>query len=392
MRNKRCLFYVHDGYGIGHLGRVAALTWKLKNEYPEIDIIVITGDNNAGTILHPGVEWIKLPSFRIVPDNEDRMRIYPASLSSYALTVTLRKKIIATVFDYFLPKVVIIDHLARGMGRELAPIIRKFKYNNPNNHFVLGLRGLMGKKQQAYHHIFAAGDLDYIKEIYTKILVYLDKSILDVASFYNLPTWGHEKIKYTGYVVNSKSKMNSSQSVSSYIPISSCEEYLGIGLGSGVNAEAILTTILKVLPFIKNIPSKIRVVTGPKFSDKIFQQMKEKYPTIRFKHFESQYASFIEKAKYFIGLGGYNTITIRLKSKKPGLFIARTQYSEGEQEQHLNLLADSKLCIMIKESDMSEDRLIQSLRLLVKGTKSKHNLAMDGDTVTAEYINILMKS
>jgi predicted glycosyltransferase len=386
IRSPRCLFYAHDGYGMGHIGRSVCLAEQLKKMFPKWDILIATGDKQAIAMLPSNVELVKLPSFSKIPDSDNAPQLTPAALSSFALTITLRKKILTTLFDTFTPSVVVVDYSVRGLGRELSGTLNNYKAKNPNSRIILGLRGVLGKKEHIARELFSPANMDFIKRFYDNVFVYTDKSVIDVASFYDLPAWFEEKIVYTGYVTVPSRNNGENPNDQDRLGLSIGEKYLGIGMGSGVGAESILKELLNALTLVRSLPEKKVVVTGPKFSFDTYRKLIEEYPHIIFRHYVADYSAFVTDAAFFVGLAGYNTIAPWLKRNNPALFLARDQM-RGEQQLHLQALEKLGLCLTMDEKDAYGEKLVKKLETLIKNKNKNHNLVMHGETLVAEFIN-----
>lgn len=365
---------------MGHISRVCNLASSLKHLYPEWNVIVVSGDKKAFSLLPDSVEFVKLPSFTVYSDTSGKMCTSPGALHSYSQTSLLRRNILETLFSTLLPDVVVIEHLARGHGRELSGIIRKYKLHHPDSHFILGLRGIMGTKQHTVKSILTSKDLEYIKSIYDTVFIYSDKNIIDFISFYDPPSWFRSKLVYTGYILPKYQG-----SVSDNQPFG--KDYIGIGLGSGIKAEDSLKIILDALHQIDFFPHRKVIVTGPKFIESEHVFLKRLYPDFTFISYTSDYASFIEHAAFFIGYGGYNTVATWLKKPVPALFITRDQSLIGEQDMHINALANLGLCLSIKEDDLNSDSLLQAYKELSQKQLPSHNLSLRGSFHVSYFIN-----
>jgi predicted glycosyltransferase len=388
MKNPRCLFYAHDGYGMGHIGRSTCLAGELKRRYKDWDVLITTGDKHVFPMMPHQVELVKLPSFVKLPDSDNSPQMKPAALGGFALTLTLRKRLLNTVFETYIPKVVVVDYSVRGLGRELSGTLDVFKEKFPECILILGLRGVLGKKDHIANEVFTTSNLDFIKDYYDTVFVYTDKKIIDVAAYYELPSWLKDRLFYTGYVTSPDDCKLKEVNENSHWGVPVTEPYLGVGLGSGVGAENILKKILAALAATKGLPEKKVIVTGPKISWNFYKQMEIQYPQFIFHHYLDDYASFVAHASIFIGLAGYNTISHWLKQTNPALFIARDQ-ERGEQQLHLQALERLNLCIAIDEKDADYKIFAEKLQQISKNSNHKHTLMTNGEAVAADYINKL---
>lgn len=390
-KSLRCLFYVQDGYGMGHISRVANLSGHLKQTFPEWDIIVVTGDKNASNLLRQDVEFIKLPSFKITSDQEGRMINSTAALSSYALTSTIRRNIVDKILTTFKPSVIVIEHMPRGHGRELSGLLRAHKHKHPDCHLILGIRGILGSKKYAYSTVFSPLDLEYIHDNYDSVLAFTDNKVIDVVTYYDLPDWFKTRLHYTGYVMAPNNNAPTIPVDLRTIGVEPGEAYLGVGLGSGVSAEALLSNVLVALKNTSGLPAKKIIVSGPKLSIDAHSDFVNKYPEFIFHKNITNYSEFIENASCFIGFAGYNTVSACLKNYTPALFISREQSLLGEQQQHIEVLSKLGICTGIHENDASVNTIIDKLSVFKNNSIGKHTLAINGGSMTSIYINNLQK-
>ncbi len=58
------IIYAHDGRGQGHVSRSIAVASALRRLYPDLKIMMITGERGTEELIGAiDLEWIKLPSY-----------------------------------------------------------------------------------------------------------------------------------------------------------------------------------------------------------------------------------------------------------------------------------------------------------------------------------------
>ncbi|EPR44120.1 hypothetical protein dsx2_1864 [Desulfovibrio sp. X2] len=136
------LLYAHDGRGIGHVSRTAAVGLALRRRHPDLRVALLSGERRVeGLVRGAPLDWIKLPSYatRVV---EGRSQGAPGDcgLSDAALGEA-RAELIRAAAATLRPRVALADHTPQGKHRELVPALEA---TSGGTAWVLGVRAVVG--------------------------------------------------------------------------------------------------------------------------------------------------------------------------------------------------------------------------------------------------------
>jgi len=148
------LLYAHDGRGIGHAGRMAAIGLALRRLYPSLRVALVTGERRVESLLRGGpLDWLKLPSYATrVVDGRSAGAPGPSGLSDKALG-ELRAELLCDVVRRFAPRLVLADHTPQGKHRELLPAIEESRACGTR--WVLGVRAVVGGVDKVWSELAA---------------------------------------------------------------------------------------------------------------------------------------------------------------------------------------------------------------------------------------------
>lgn len=167
------LLYAHDGRGLGHVSRAAAIGIALRRLFPELRVLLITGANMTQELIGPApLDWLKLPSYATVITNGKSSGVPGKSNYEDADLGKLRSEHICQVITTYRPRVVLVDHSPQGKHRELLPALQAGKQDGM--HWVLGIRGIVGQVKQVGSDLAVST----FRNFYSSLLWYGDSKVL----------------------------------------------------------------------------------------------------------------------------------------------------------------------------------------------------------------------
>src|SRR5438105_12585748 len=113
----RVLLFVHDGYGLGHLQRMARIAAALQG--PSATLLV-TGHRDAATLVRHPCEVLLLPSW--VGLRPHRAAVWGRELwmqATLAEALQFRSELFSSVVKAFDPDAILVDYLPFGIADEL---------------------------------------------------------------------------------------------------------------------------------------------------------------------------------------------------------------------------------------------------------------------------------
>ena len=158
---KRIALYWHNGRSLGHAIRSATLGQGLLEGMPGSAVMGITGASRGFELLPPGMDVIKIPSYLAFDNAQGAVSASVMPVTRDELT-RMRANLIATFMRDFRPRALVVDYHPQGNDGELVPAISQ----SPETQKVLGLRGILGTKEQTNSQFFSPRMTDFIRANY----------------------------------------------------------------------------------------------------------------------------------------------------------------------------------------------------------------------------------
>ncbi|MGI9538484.1 MAG: hypothetical protein ACR2PB_15535, partial [Desulfocapsaceae bacterium] len=325
------LLYAHDGRGLGHVSRTAAVGLALKRLYPESRTLLITGSSKAQMMVGRGsLDWIKLPSYQTVltkgasEGRDGDSGFYKSVLGN------LRAEMIGEMVKILRPRCLLVDHNPRGKRQELLEALEHSV--GTGCQWVLGLRAIVGEDKAVWSEETAR----IVDEYYREILWYGDSSVLGekplarIGSHFNHPAveMGYvsrvrELAQFYANDTDSREKLAWTISLPWFDDhtaqlVHSLHEALGrIGEGQG------------------NCHIYVEQSRAQEVGD-IFSSL----PHCLVEPIGDNYIGSLSRSKAAVIYGGYNSILDVMALGKPALVVLRAT-RDREQQEHLELLQRS---------------------------------------------------
>lgn len=192
-QQKRLVFFVHDGSGLGHLHRTCKLIRSLQGIF---SCLVVTGHRAASWLVPDYAEFVRVPHIDSLIESRSLKRgRYPFVSASDEAAIRLRQSIVDATLRAFEPDAILVDYHPLGYRNELEPVLRNWdtlKY--------LVLRGVLESVEQTRSEFLEGLAGEALANWYHRILVATDRRICDVASEYGMPPQVAAKLTYVGYV------------------------------------------------------------------------------------------------------------------------------------------------------------------------------------------------
>jgi predicted glycosyltransferase len=341
----KILMYSHDSYGLGHLRRTLALAEAFVERDPEANVLLLTGSTISGAYrMSQGIDLLKLPSAVKVGNG-----VYePSRMSvSFEELRRLRSQLIKSAAVSFEPDVFIVDKAPLGMKSEVEETLRFLREERARTLTVLGLRDVMDdpdrvRKSWEDKKIPAA-----IEDLYDLVLVYGPREIYDPLPEYGLPEETLDRTHYVGYI----GKRANLQDVRD-LPFE--PGYVLVTAGGGGDGFELVKSYLKGIRLAEPGFDSI-IVTGPLMADeekREVEQLARGLKRVQVLEFRPDMETLIQGAGAVVAMGGYNTTTELLASRKPTLIVPRVE-PRVEQLIRAERLADLGLIDMIHPDDLT---------------------------------------
>jgi predicted glycosyltransferase len=361
--------YSHDSYGLGHLRRTLALAEAFVERDSDTSVLILTGSTVSGAYrMSMGIDLLKLPSAVKVGNG-----IYePSRMSvSFALLKGLRSHIVQSTAESFDPDVFIVDKAPLGMKGEVEATLRFLREERPDTLSVLGLRDVMDDPDQVRKSWAEKRIPEAVEEYYDLVLVYGPREIYDPLPQYGLSAETLERAHYVGYI-------GKKRTLSPTLDLPFTQGYVLVTPGGGGDGFELVRNYLEGLALSKpNFDSL--VVTGPLMEDGDRRRVERLARSLRVQvaEFRPDMENLIQGAGAVVAMGGYNTTTELLASRKPALIVPRVE-PRVEQLIRTKRLEALGLIDMIHPSDVTPELMRHKVEdLLEDGHRSRVRVQVD---------------
>ena len=253
-KQKKILFFAHDGRGLGHLQRLSRIAGSMQGYAA---CLIVSGHREMSWIVPQQCEYVHLPNLEIFLKNERSSAAVPfLKFESEEDVISFRKKLLHGIITAFAPDAIFTDYLPLGRVGELDEIIKNY---SAKKYYIA--RGVLNFPDRVNVDVFNDKGKEYLERYYDKIFVTCDSRICDLAKEYSLSKILEDKLIYVGYVRGSIASEN--------IPKIRVERGIGdkdiwvvCSLGGGKLGE---DSVQKYMDLAQKHPNKyFDIVLGPK--------------------------------------------------------------------------------------------------------------------------------
>lgn len=342
------MLYSHDGFGLGHLRRTVRLGQIIRKVVPEASVLIVTSSPAAGRPLIPDeLEYIKLPSVT----KTGAERYHPHYDTTLESCISLRSALLLTAVQEIQPDLLLVDHRPLGLKREVLPALEWIKSAAPHIHTVVGLRDVLDEPSTVMRDWRENGIYEALDYLYETILVYGERSVLDITREYAMPGPIARKARFTGYL-GAIAPQRTREEVRASLGLTS-GRLVVVHAGGGGDGKDLIDTYLDTFHLL---PGDIHslVVTGPLMSRDDRERFKKEATDGRITLVEYQHdlASAIAAADVSVSMGGYNTVCEVLSAGVPALVVPRI-FPRQEQYIRAQRLAERGLLDMLLPTSLT---------------------------------------
>ncbi|MFZ5573226.1 MAG: hypothetical protein ACOZF0_22720 [Thermodesulfobacteriota bacterium] len=368
------LIYAHDGRGLGHVSRSAAIGMACRRLFPGLKVLLVSGSRMTGDLIGPApLDWVKLPAYQTtVVKGLSHGRTSPANFSDAELGC-LRTGLLADLMNRCRPRCVLSDHLPQGKHRELQGALDVTA--GLDTRWILGVRGIVGQVPGFWSEL----SISVFQSRYQGIFWYGDEGVLGSEPRKTLgDTFGVPPVE-TGYV-------SRPAELSHWQP----------GKAPKTPGPAVTVSVPWIgentLPMLQRLSGAISGI-GPHFGEfhiyigfgehleafRIVHELFDPLPFCQVSPMGEAYFPSLLRSRAALIYGGYNSLTDVMFAGIPALVILRGM-QDREQESHVRLLNRHGLDFsVLPEGDADERSLRDSLgNLLTKTSSPRTRIRLQG--------------
>jgi predicted glycosyltransferase len=368
------MLYSHDGFGLGHLKRTVRISQQLRERLPAASILIVTSSPAAGHPLIPeDIDYIKLPS--VTKTGTERYE--PQLEMSLEAVIALRSSLLLAAVQSVAPDVFLVDHRPLGLKKEVLPTLEWIQEEAPYIRTAVGLRDVVDEPHTVIRD-WHNQDIYYaLERLYDTILVYGDRSVVDITRDYAMPGAVARKVRFTGYLGSGEPK-RTREEVRRSLGLTS-ERLAVVNVGGGGDGSELIKTYLEALPYL---PDDVHshIVTGPLMPCEERDRLREESQRVglSFMEYQNDLASVIAAADLSVSMGGYNTICEVLTARVPALVVPRT-FPRKEQHIRAQRLEARGLINVLASSSLNAGALSSAVRASLTRSRARAlPIALDG--------------
>jgi len=358
------LLYAHDGRGLGHVSRSAAVGMALRRLYPHLRLLLVTGSARAGELIGPApLDWLKLPAYASrVEKGRIRSVDGPSGFRDQELA-SLRSRFLAEIVDLYRPRLILCDHSPLGKHRELV----QAQDSSADGRWFLGVRGVVGEVPQ----VFSGQAVERFKQYFGEILWYGDPQVLGPEVPQGLASHFRARVRSCGYVAR-LAELAHWLPRTGHPPLAGTVSLPWLARGGGHLVQECLEALAELGPgagtwhlYLGKTPSDLDSRNLPGH--------------VQLRIIGPDYARSLAASRCALIFGGTNSLTDVLGLGLPSLVLRRAM-QDREQEEHLRLLAKAsgRLLTVLPEEEARAQTLYRILADRLETPREKPRLDLDG--------------
>ncbi|HEX6301132.1 MAG TPA: glycosyltransferase [Acidimicrobiia bacterium] len=377
----RVLIYSHDTYGLGHLRRSLLIAHRLA-ELPEVSsILIATGSPLAQSFPLPAIcDSVKLPAVTKEPNGRYLSR--SLGIPTHEM-FSLRAGILEAAARNFSPDLILVDHAPVGAQGELWPLLR-WAQSRPNPpRLILGLRDVIDEAERVADEWERFSAWSAVDEMYDRILVYGDPTVLTTAEELGLPSRQGARLRYVGYLTRQVERI--------FDPAQGLPTVL-VSVGGGADGAHVLDTYVEFLESAAAPLAFRSVLVGGPFLPRsryvdLVDRCRETGQPVDVVSFVGGLERLLSEAAGAVTMGGYNTVAELLGHGMPALIVPREAPRQEQllRAQRLSSVTNVECCPM---GDYGPERLSEFTSGLEQPVPDRRfPLRLDGVEGTAREIS-----
>lgn len=363
---KRVFAYCHDSVGIGHLARTLAVCRKIGAVHPATTFLLVTGTPYVPLMVSDeNVDFLKLPALKKVNNSTYEARNLSFSPDQ---VIACRESLLLSTVQHFQPDLLLVDKAPVGVCGELKSSLRWMRRNRPDARMVFGMRDIEDGAEVTRAAWDKAGIPEVLDDCFDEIWVYGMREVFDVTSEYRLPAAISDKLSYVGYVAPEPCGHGRSSDQDS--------DHVLVTVGGGTDGDFLLRQFLsEAAGRVLRRGLKVTVVGGPdlpKSTRGSLKRQSQVMPEVEWIDFEKCMDCRVRSARLIVSMGGYNTLTLIARNRKPVLVVPRTT-PRIEQSIRAQLWSNFGAAAVEDSNTLTPTRLADRvLELIEHGPRETH--------------------
>ncbi|HLY44380.1 MAG TPA: glycosyltransferase [Stellaceae bacterium] len=371
----RVLIYVQYLLGIGHLQRSLRVADALAQR--GIGVTLVSGGPPTALPRNPAIHLVQLPPVRALDANFALIDSAGAPLGE-ALRESRRTALLAAL-DEAAPDAVVVEgypFARRAFRFELEPLIAALDAMRPRPRLFCSVRDIVVVRDDPVRH---RDIVERVRRDFDAVLVHGDPALVPFeASFPAAPQIADQLI-YTGYVAPPAAAADAAATIGA-------GEVL-VSAGGGAAGYALLQAALAArrAGCLANLPW--RLISGARLPDADFAALEAAAPPgVAVERFRPDLPALLQRCAVSVSQAGYNTVLDILAARARAVLVPFAAGRETEQLLRAERLVALGAAELVRESELTPERLAAAIELCVARPPALPTIEMDGAARAARLI------
>ena len=374
------LFYCQHSLGMGHLVRSLTLAAAFSERFR---VVVLSGGALPDCVRLPSsVELLELPPIGL--DHE--RQLVSRSGTELSKAKIRRQEMVLDAYSSLRPSAVVIELFPFGRKKfagELLPLLERAANDPSLPVIVCSLRDILVPRSD--HDTLTSAKR--ANRYFDAVLVHSDPAFARLEESFRSPTTLDVPIHYTGFVTNSQSQVPAERPSRPRILVSA---------GGGIVGEALLSKAVDAFRLVRATDDiEMKVIAGPFLPQPAWERLVGKaggYEGLIFERSVPELLPELLQATASISQCGYNTTLELLRSGIPALVVPFEQVKETEQMNRAQKLTHMGALRMLREQEMTAQRLADEIRAVLSFRPKRPNLNFQGAVNSLRIIDELVRN
>lgn len=374
MSAPRIMYYVQYLLGIGHVRRSSLIVQELCEQGAHVDVIFggmpVPSMSFGAATIHPltavksadaGFSGLVKADGSLFTDDDKQQR----TQALLALCDNLQPDLIVTETYPFG---------RRQMSFELLPLLHWVKSQSNPPVLVSSIRDILQRRSAVREQEY----VNLVQTYYQHVLVHGDKNFYPLEKSFPVAGMIADKISYSGYVCPTMENGDTSQKTRDTIVVS---------VGGGSIGKDILVAVMALFNSGFAADKKWLLITGPNMdsADKAYFKAQQQ-SNLQVVDLADDFLKALSNAYVSISRAGYNTVMDLLLTAVPAVVIPFEGEGETEQLARSEVLAQSNVLQLVKNSELSIETLKTAINKALSSPTETVNIDNQGAAQSAKLL------
>lgn len=369
----RLLFYIQHLLGIGHIKRASLVVKACVQS--GMDVYVVSGGEAVPQFGFDGAQLIQLPPVKAADASFSALvdgRGQPLDDEFKRRRIETLQQALARV----RPQLLVIESYPFGRRQlrwELKPLLAAARQLSPRPLVFSSVRDILQLRKPER----VRETLSLIDQYFDYVLVHGDPAFIPLAKSFPAAREIDNKLRYTGYVTEAPLPGENTGSAD-----------VLVSAGGGAVGFELMKTALQARALSRLCQCRWRFLIGPNMTDDQVAQLRSLAGVgCELESIRSDFPQLLSHCRLSISQAGYNTVMDLLVADCPAVLVPFEGAGETEQLQRCRRLADYDRYALVREAELSPQRLAEAVDRAVTADRATGPVIdLDGAEQTARQL------